>query len=42
MTTTPSGAALANTIVLRPRKLPISTIWPPDPTPAAAVYNRRA
>jgi hypothetical protein len=38
-----SGAiALAITTVLRPRKLPISTIWPPERTDDAASYNCRA
>jgi len=39
---TPSGAAAASTIVDRPRKLPISTIEPPDRQAAAAAYSRAA
>ena len=30
----------ASTMVLRPRKLPISTIWSPGRVDAAALYNR--
>jgi hypothetical protein len=35
-----SGAARESTIIDRPRKLPISTIWPPAGTRPAAVHSR--
>src|SRR5690606_31713085 len=41
-TTSACGAARASTIVDRPRKLPISTIRPPDGTAAAACHSRVA
>ena len=41
ITSTPSGAAVASTIVERPRKLPISTMRPGGASAAAASWSRR-